>query len=713
MSFGAIYEEASSVMEPETSSLVNPAKYNQFIELYNSKGRSATTPRELTPFLKSAVSELGIRPKEILMLSDEAVKLGNLSDAQFGLIKDTLHVSESKIFEADPKEKEIDPKKKKDSEGDVVEPGVEGEDKPVEDGAVEEPKVGDGGEVDLGADVSGVVATSGDAPAGDDAPEEEKSTEVEVEHPEEQVFGHSSGEGFTLKRITGDDNNLEDLQIIDAAQNVLLSATKENLDPSDIRGFLLAAVDSLSIGDVDVSIIQDYDLFGVEAAKKAAAEEMAAGAEDTEIPGEVKLPDAETKPGDFGYGEEKFNPMGESKVKIKEGLPTGSNGRWRLGDKSEEQEHKDWMNSPDRKRMIDLYATGVADGKAGKEVQSKSPWYLDGYAEGSGKDRGSLGESKIVEGSNTINVDGKYVPFKHDGDVLLALAGKGRGIKQEWVKVEKTGKKNKYGDVIFKIVGDMKESKLNEDRQKVFDEAGVDEEDWFRGGDNRIYFRCPDPALAQTVAAQLGARVDGEVQFEGLMFVRAVLESKGSVNKGKLNEAEVTVDDVLKAFKEPEYEKFYQRMVDQLKRYKAQGELTAGRAKSVIRQFATPVVHMAYLSAQGVSESELPYENIIDAVVARLLDELNLGGEKNEGRIWEGIKEAVAKYKNKKVNEDAAVIASDIADKSVADSIASSKQGVVSQDPTDKTKWIVIAKDNKTTTTSGSGVSSGSASGGI
>jgi hypothetical protein len=47
--------------------------------------------------------------------------------------------------------------------------------------------------------------------------------------------------------------------------------------------------------------------------------------------------------------------------------------------------------------------------------------------------------------SNTICVNGKYVPFRFDGDTLKALVN---GI---WQSVEPTGKKNRYGDKIFRI----------------------------------------------------------------------------------------------------------------------------------------------------------------------------------------------------------------------------------------------------------------------
>lgn len=561
--FGYLFEAESAVIEPETQSLVSPEKFNKFLELYNSEGRSASNPRELTPFLQSVIQNLGIRPKEIALLSSEAVKLGDMSDVQFGLIRDTLGVTESKLFEADP----ID-----DNEG-VAAPE---EDKP-EDGK-EEP--------DLGKDVGGETSTEG---APEDGEEEPKEEVVNVEHPEEQVFGYSAGEGYTLKRVLGDDSNLEDLQIIDAAHNVLLSASKEGIDPNNVRDFLLFAENELKIGTIDAGIIHDYDLFGVEAARKANEEEMELGAgENSEIPGEVELPDAETQPGDFGYGEEKFNPM----------------------------------------------------------------------------------ESRI------------------------------------------------------------RESIINEDRQKVFDEAGVDKEDWFRGGDNRIYFRCPDPALAQTVAAQLGARVDGEVQFEGLTFVRSVLEAKckaktkegekwnairANMGKGKvkkmaqkaaatrkklgeamLTEQEVSPDAVLKALGDPQHQRMYNRLVQTLKDFKAKNELTPERAKNIIKQFVTPVVHMLYLQSSGVTEDTLPYEKTVDEVVARLLGELGLTG-KNESKEWANILEQVAKFKSKKVNEDTAVLGSGLS-KEDATSMAQSKNGTVAPDPEDKTgqKFVVLAKDPKT-----------------
>lgn len=51
--------------------------------------------------------------------------------------------------------------------------------------------------------------------------------------------------------------------------------------------------------------------------------------------------------------------------------------------------------------------------------------------------------------SNTICVKNfcrlSYEVFKHDGDKILAF------VNQQWKEVEKTNRKNKYGDIIFAI----------------------------------------------------------------------------------------------------------------------------------------------------------------------------------------------------------------------------------------------------------------------
>jgi hypothetical protein len=98
--------------------------------------------------------------------------------------------------------------------------------------------------------------------------------------------------------------------------------------------------------------------------------------------------------------------------------------------------------------------------------------------------------------------------------------------------------------------------------------------------------------------------------------------------KESINEAEVQIsaEELLAKVKSPENERMYKIVVDRLKSYKQNGEMSRDRVINMLINLVTPIAHLLYVEkTEQVSESNLPYEAVVAQVVNMLADEI-MGG---------------------------------------------------------------------------------------
>jgi murein DD-endopeptidase MepM/ murein hydrolase activator NlpD len=111
-----------------------------------------------------------------------------------------------------------------------------------------------------------------DADQREDAESEDKQ-DAEKEVAEKEYLGSKGTDSFYyLFRKTGDAGQLEDLQVLDAADEVLMSAKELSMPIEDVRGFVLEAINKLEMSMVAYEIVMEY-IFPEEEDKFAAEEE--------------------------------------------------------------------------------------------------------------------------------------------------------------------------------------------------------------------------------------------------------------------------------------------------------------------------------------------------------------------------------------------------------------------------------------------------------
>jgi hypothetical protein len=608
-----------------------------FIDLFDERGRSVTSPEEMRGFLSSVAEESGMNDVTIGRVAQYAYKVGRISKNQLDLIEQGIAAGEvkplaltdemradirfkidmykakqleRKLREAlpnpdDDEEEDSDSKKRKDTFTSDEEPeiGSEEDEAPGVPGGEEENPEELGGADELGAE-DGIPPEGGSAGApleGEEDPDGEvvePEEEAQAERPLEIEFigmNKDKALSYTLKRIMSPEGDVTDLQVIDQMETPVMSANKDGLDITDVSAFLKQAILKLDMDDGVAGVIKKYDLFGIEAAEKARMEELegTAGEED-EVPGEMELPKAETKPGDFGHVDGAFNPMTHEAL-VKEAAAKAEGGDWK----------------------------------------------------------------------------------------------------------------------------------------SVLDRNGVDPDSRFRAG-NRIFFRCPDPSLAQSVAAQLGARLDGTVSYEGLEFVRAVLEGCAdespeakkwkaihkNMSKAQLSQA------AKKAARNRKKNEGGENLVPTPEEM-AEVLLASQVASEIERRGEdNPDADLPNFMGEEITnwmkDNVVGWANHVQEFVNKYSQQLNqyleqhreqwasgkgdwvesvAGGSLAEqlgyDEAWEICNQQFGGVSEHKVREEYKVLASGITDKALADQIASTKKGTAIQDPEDKTKtkWIVVADE--------------------
>ena len=623
-----------------------------FIDLFDERGRSVTTPEEMRSFLSSVAEESGMNDITMGRVAQYAYKVGRISKDQLSLIEQGLKAGEVRplaltdemkagirhkidAFKArqlerklrevvpDPEDTGTDSEKRTDTfadEGDPEAdeaPGVPAgeEDNPEEPGA----EGAEGGE-DLGteagiapeASVGPEGGSAGAPPEGEEEPEGEIAPEKpeQAERPLEVEFigmNKDKALSYTLKRVFSPEGEVTDLQVIDQMETPVMSASKEGLDKEDVAGFLKQAILTLDMDDGVSGIIKKYDLFGIEAAEQERMKELEGEpGEEDEVPGEMDLPKAETKPGDFGHGEDIFNPMTNESL-----------------------------------------------------------------------------------------------------DKLIEAAAKAEG-------------------------GDWK---------SVLDRNGIDPDSRFRAG-NRVFFRCSDPALAQSVAAQLGARLDGTVSYEGLEFVRAVLEGcAGHSPEGKkwmeirkhMTKAEISraakkaaktrasesstmvdpndmrdsvVEDPEKDGREwaRQGKSFSQAYIHAGLVYKEAGESLKAFWKGFTEEVEKVVSEawddksaLAYSKGFKLGSEGQSLQDDSDKSFETELERGEFHRGHDHGSYCHRRQAAGKSAGEGELTEDSKILASGITDQALANQIASTKKGKAILDPNDatKTKWIVISQEEE------------------
>lgn len=681
------------------------AGFLSFMEMFDQRGRSVSTAEDMKHCLSSIAEETGMNGTNMYRVAQYALKVGKISRDQFDLIEKALYtatqentlvetyrdsvrrkINEIKLSQLDCQIREALPDPDTEdttgfttghSTDDTVdrdelntgdfEPGGEAE-IGAEAGDQASPEAGDEGSAPSTASMGDPDRPVGEGPGvdGGNPGEIEPATSVEDKpegagRPAEIEFiggKEAMGLNYALQRKFNAEGDVQDLIIVNQLGEPVVWASKEGLDVADVGGFIIFAKDKLEMDNITSTIIDKYDLFGVKKAQEEKEHENEDGGEEA-LPGEMALPKAPLKPGDFGYPGEHAPAMGEGVEHVKHGRAVckqDSNIEG-MGIKFSRGEKYSWeLHDSGRERLFTVF----------------------------------VGQKSSEDPEHTWQVTPKT--FHRYFEIEPASVAE--------AVVEAAAKASPGGDW-----------------KSVLDQNGIDPDYRFRGGENRIYFRCQDPGLAQTVAAQLGAHIDGDVDFEGLKFVRVVLEGcageSPEVKKWKAIHKNMTKPEIRAAARKAARTRANENNEEVPSEWEVAVVLLTGQiANELDMRDNGPSFSGQELT--DVIPAEIPtWDAIVDEFVAnngeslkQLLASLKPGQDWVEHVMGVDSRAADAAYDQAAaivdeyfkdagghVTETSKIVASGIADQSIAQQIAASKHGEVVADAEDKSKWMVIAKE--------------------